>query len=163
MDQLLRYDHRIVIGDWSDDGHREKVFFKFECNRTRKEIIQAYKQAAIKADICVCGISGGPKVILDKNNILRQDDLDRLARIGITQHNLEAIGLEFDDLDDVDAICEVPEACGEVVAQLFLIMAKTQDHDLRYKFEKEDTFNCINGFWQKDFNHQIGYGIFYHS
>jgi len=38
-------------------------------------------------------------------------------------------------------------------------MVRASRPDFVYEIVEDDT-PCVNGFWSKDFNHHIGYGVF---
>lgn len=42
----MKHSHRIVIGDWSDDGHGKTETFEIKSNLSKKEIEKAYQEGS---------------------------------------------------------------------------------------------------------------------
>ena len=49
----MDYIYRIVIGDWSNDGHGRSDEFIFTCSHDKKAIIKAYKKATKASGIAL--------------------------------------------------------------------------------------------------------------
>ena len=153
---------RLVIGDWSGDGHSQSDFYRFEANHDRKQIIEAYKQSAIKAGVSVCRFQGGPDDVLcedyDDSQISRRS-VEKLAAIGITEQDLlDTTHFERDDDDEHDVALST---WGEGLVYLFLMMVSKSLPEFSYKLLNDDHHDCINAFWQQDFNASIGYGLYH--
>lgn len=155
------FTRRLIVGDWSGDGHNHRDFVLFEASHDRKQIIEAYKQSAIKADISVCKFKGGPADVLCADygdNLISSEALKKLTALEITKQDLvDTSHFEDNYLDEGDGALIT---WGEGLAHLFLMMVSKSLPDFTYKLLKDDTHDCINGFWQRDFNGSIGYGVF---
>jgi hypothetical protein len=153
----MTFRYRLAIGDWSDDGHGKCDHFRYETSHDREQIIAAYKETANAAGVSVCDFRGfrGIVVCADyEDDLIPEDALAGLAEIGITR----------DDLLDTDAIVGDDEegdlsACPEGLAELFMMMVTKSLPDFTYSECKKD--DCINGYWQDDFNCSIGYGAYH--
>lgn len=137
--------HRLVIGDWSGDGHSQCDYFSFECNAEEADIKTAYLQAVDKSSISLHDAPGMARSICGEyqNNSLDEDAVEQLKEIGVdfTEIHLEEGGIGPED-----------------IAKLFFAMVKSQIPGFEFKLIKEQ--KTINGFWSKDFNHSIGYGCY---
>jgi hypothetical protein len=161
-----KYTHRLVIGDWSGDGHRQSDFYPFEASHGRKQIVAAYKQSANKAGISVCKFDGGPNDVLCskyEDSEIPVSALTKLDILGITRQDL--LNTQHFECEDGD---EDGEACGhslhtwgDGLVNLFLMMVSKSLPDFTYKVLADDKHDCINGFWQQDFNGSIGYGLYF--
>ena len=49
----MSYLHRIVIGDWSHDGHNQDDYFNFECSHDEPEVKKAYLAAIKKCKVAL--------------------------------------------------------------------------------------------------------------
>ena len=139
------FTHRIVIGDWSDDGHGKWDYFTFECSHDKPQIKAAYKKAIKKSKVSLHDSEKGAKAICTEyeQNKIPDDALARLKDLGV---DLEVLEIE-------DGQCYA-----EGIAKLFFEMVKTQITGFTYKLIKE--IETINGFWSKDFNYSFGYGCY---
>lgn len=137
---------RIVIGDWSDDGHCQKEYYSFECNAEKEDIRKAYKQAAKKSGIALH--TDYRKKVRAICNAYQDSVIDDEAI-----EALKSIGVDFKNIT-----IEENNIYPEGLAILFFEMVRTQLPNFEYKLV--DEVLTINGFWQKDFNHMIGYGCF---
>lgn len=141
---------KLVIGDWSDDGHGKCDFVHFEVNKTQEEIIGAYKKFVKKYKI---GFDRSKDV-----TIILADYEDNVLSVDIVKTMQEA-GVRFDKLDH-----EIEDgeywACPTDAAILFMEMARTQLDGFEYKIIDDD-IPCLNGFWSKNFNVSIGYGCYH--
>lgn len=151
--------YKVVVGDWSSDGHGVSEFVYFNTNKDQADIKKAYNEAVKK-----CGLTlDNPHLAKKKyTEILNQYEdskilpmhVKKLEEIGVT---FEAVGCDGDDQDGEMTWCFGHN--GDAICRLFLEMAKTQLPDLEYEIIKDET-PCINGFWSDDFNVQFGYGCF---
>ncbi len=148
------YTYRIVIGDWSEDGHNRFEYFVFKCTHSEKEIKETYNKAVEKCGIAlhrmydenrrVTGIS----VCCDyENNTIPDYYAEKLKSLGINfnqfcyDENMESYLMEPKD-----------------ITILFLEMVKSQIEGFEWASGEEAP--CINGFWSNDFNHSFGYGCY---
>jgi len=144
----LAHEHRLVIGDWSDDGHNQKEYFTFKCTHDEKAVKKAYKDAVKKCKVSLHDDIRGAKPVCCKyqESCIEAPEIKALEKLGV---NFDFTSSEFDDT--------LP-CCPEDIACLFFEMVKTQIPDLEYKLVEEK--KTLNGFWSSDFNFQFGYGCF---
>lgn len=144
-----KYMHRIVIGDWSGDGHSQKEFFSFNTTHDAEAIKKAYVEAVQKSGVALEEDTGAEDVILCdyEDNSIKEESLLKLKKLGV---DLSFFGPRL-----VDG--EIEYCTPEETAILFFEMVKTQIPGFNFALIKE---SCLNGFWSKDFNHGFGYGCF---
>lgn len=151
----LPYNYRIVVGDWSDDGHRSKDFIRFWSSHKREDIIKAYKEGV---EICGVGLHyRAPISVFCDNDFISRKIITKLESHSISFKNLTEGGFEENWRDDKDGLIGSPQS----VVWLFFEIVRLCLPSFEYKFFHftKDTFDCINGFWQDDFNHSMGYGV----
>jgi len=155
----MQHSWRIVVGDWSRDGHNESEFIRFKSTHDRKDIIKGYKKAHSDADGGICSDSPDDMLSSYGDSTLSSESLEKLAKIGLTTEVLVESGNFEGDEGDALYLCEGPQS----VAYLFLEMTRYGLAKLGEEFEYEiiddKIIDCINGFWQSDFNHGMGYGV----
>lgn len=146
----LIFPHRLVIGDWSNDGHGAKEFVDFLCTHSEKAIKKAYFAAIKKGGVSLHDDHKGTVkhvVCCDcDDSTLTKEARDALIALGI---DMSKIGHDQDDggggfylsYDDI--------------AVLFMEMVKTQIADFDYQQTKT---KALNGYWSEDFNIGFGYG-----
>ena len=143
--------YKIVVGDWSEDGHNQWQFFYFKCNATQEQIKKAYLDAVKASGLALSrydpqhvswpeGVT--PVLSEHEENMLTRKNAEKFKAIGV---DIADYGLEEDVF------------YAEHVARLFLDMVKSQLEGFEYEIV-DDKIPCINGFWSKDFNISIGYG-----
>jgi hypothetical protein len=151
----MSYLHRIVIGDWSHDGHNQEDFYNFECSHDEPEVKKAY-WAAIKK----C------KIALHEDNDKRLKGIKSVCceyeDRTIKAPELKDLGVSFENMDnefeqDEDGN-DILNCCSQDIAYLFFEIVKTQIPGFEYKYIEEK--RTINGFWSKDFNVNFGYGCY---
>ncbi len=146
---------KVVIGDWSKDGHNQSEQYLFECNASIPDVKNAYKKAVKICKVSLHRDAGDPDPIL-----ARYQD----SKIpGPKVFALKILGVNFDFLSREDDIDEEEDGSlyfnTEDVAYLFMEMVRTQIDGFTYK-RVNDEIPVINGFWSDDFNYSFGYGTF---
>jgi hypothetical protein len=147
---------RIVIGDWSKDGHNKMEFFTFQCSHEEKDIKKAYKAAIKKCKVSLHDDGGRLRNAVCCNyedSIIPADKLRSLKELGVNFDFRES-KFHKNDAGEDEMSCNPQD-----IANLFFAIVKTQIPGFEYKLVKEK--NPINGFWSKDFNFSFGYGCFY--
>lgn len=157
----LKFTHRFVVGDWSDDGHGKKVTFSFKCTHSEEDIQKLYLQAAEKSGIWMHETlpynDGTDRIELccsyaDFN--LLPEHIRRLEDLGIhTQFITESIDPNY--VDDDGNLSYFMHA--ESVFNVFMHMVHSQDNSVVWSMIKEKP---LNGYWSKNFNYSFGYGVF---
>jgi len=160
---------KIPVGDWSKDGHNQCDTYYVEANYSAKEMRQAYKDTCKKIGLQLnhnkdyVGIEGSNG---NRNNWRYL--LTEYEESSISEEAVEILlehGFEFARVDgkrdEIDRFV-IQEAYfdSEGVFDLFMwFISYSLPSDFEYeqvKFEAEP----INGWWNNDLNHQIGYGVF---
>lgn len=127
----MAFTYKIIVGDWSGDGHDQTESFLIETNASAGKIRDAYKKAEFSLTDAFAE---------DGDNLLSEDELEQLKDNGI----------------DLDKVC-YEDRYGqalfnpEAVAQLYLEMARSQLSDLEYEFVDDKIEVLVEG---------IGYGCF---
>jgi hypothetical protein len=152
----VEHELRIVVGDWSRDGHGDFEFVTFKSTHDRKSIIKGYKKGVKKAGIQLHGHDGNSVLTDYGNSTLSEIELDKFREVGITTEKMTASGLDF-DFDEEEGTMGV---CGpECVTWLVLQLTKVGLPEFEFELIKNKYENVVNGFWQSDFNHGFGYGV----
>jgi hypothetical protein len=145
----MSFEHRIVIGDWSDDGHNQKAFYTFECSHDEKTVQKAYKEAVKKCKVALHDDDKqGITAICchyEENSIL-EEEINALKTLGVDLSFTENQSEEKRYVSSKD------------IAFIFFEMVKTQIEGFTYKLIPEK--KPINGFWKDGFNYGFGYGVF---
>jgi hypothetical protein len=140
----MSFEHRIVIGDWSHDGHNQEEFFTFKCSHDEKTVQKAYKEAVKKCKVSLHDENKKGITAICCNyeeSTINEDQVTALKELGVKLPFAEGDGLSPRD-----------------VAILFFEMVKTQIEDFTYELIPEK--KPINGFWKDGFNYGFGYGCF---
>lgn len=146
----MSFDHRIVIGDWSHDGHNQEEYFTFRCSHDEETIQKAYLKAVKKCKIALHEDSKTYKKDIASICCCYEDNKITEEQI----KTLEELGVDFSKL-----AIEYMSLFAKDIAILFFEMAKTQIEGFTYELIPEK--KTINGFWHKDFNYGFGYGCFH--
>lgn len=147
---------KVVVGDWSDDGHGKCDKYTFECNAAIEDVQEAYLKAVkvskvalhddqkTKGVTCICCEYEDSKI--------QETEIEALKAMGVKFDFLEVKPRKNEDSYDLSA---------KDVATLFVEMAKTQlGQHFEYKLI-EDPIPTINGYWKKGFNLNFGYGCYH--
>jgi len=59
------FQHRLVIGDWSNDGHGKSKYFTFECSHDENAVKKAYKAAVKKSKVSLHNEKGADSICCD--------------------------------------------------------------------------------------------------
>jgi len=150
----MQYTHRLVIGDWSDDGHNQKDFFTFKSNFSEEEIQNAYLRAVEHTKVSLHNDfqddSDCHAILCDyEESKVYDEDWNRLVDGNVNMSVLE----ESTDYEDGGYWMSSKD-----VAILFLQMVKSQLEEFEYEIISE--VKPINGYWHNTFNYGFGYGVF---
>lgn len=144
---------KLVVGDWSNDGHGMSEFVYFNCNMPEHEVKKAYLEAVAK---CGVGLHDPRK---GEDHVAICSEYEERTIPLIYKEQLEKAGVDFSivgGIEEAGSWCDFSE---KAIAQIFLQLVKTVRPDFKYEIVN-DQVPCINGFWSKDFNLGFGYGVF---
>lgn len=145
---------KIVIGDWSHDGHNQSEFVYFDSSLSEAEVKEAYREAVAKCGVGLHGPGRGEKhtAICDKYE-------QRTFSLELKE-KMEAIGVDFTQVGGSEIVeGQWGDFGGKGIAKLFLQLVKAVRPGFQYDIIN-DRVPCINGFWSKDFNIGFGYGMY---
>ena len=142
------YRMKLVLGDWSDDGHGRSDIILYECNHPVEKVQQAYKDS--------CKLTGVQFNINENYTGVKRDYPEECkyqicteydsSEIPETAYNMlveacidmDSMGIIKDDLDDTQ------------FKELWWEFVKLSLPDLTYKEITDDT-PVINGYWNNLF------------
>lgn len=143
---------KVILGDWSDDGHSEKETICLKVNLTRNLIVQAYRESCEKYNLIFHDDyedKKNLKILMDDN--FNQEAVEILHKIflaGGIKDNPEL----YDDE-------EIEFSRKEKFVILLFKFIKLSLPNLEWEFIEED-IPYLNGYWQDDFNESLGYNLF---
>lgn len=152
--------YKLVLGDWSCDGHEKSIDVLFECNYDVHKIRQAYKDSCKKLGITFNHNKDYTGLNLENGDVRMiwteyDDNLISNAAFNILN------GLNcFDGIDYVK--CDggyVIYDFGECAKLIMNFIALSMPEDFIYQLFDLDT-ETINGYWNDELNEQFGYGLF---
>ena len=160
--------YKIPVGDWSDDGHGECDNYYITTNYSASEMRQAYKDTCKKIGLQlnhntdyteIEGMSTWKNwryLLTDyEQNTIEEDALDILLSHGFDI----SIAEEYEEDDEGKIVSATFDSRG--VFKLFMwFISYSMPSDFEYKEFKIEA-EPINGYWNKELNHQIGYGVFW--
>ena len=147
------YKLKMVVGDWSDDGHGKSDFVYFDSSVDSATIKKAYLKACKQSGVYLHDTGSKQGLLCSyEDKYITTKDIKKLSKIGIDANKYEPE--DEREADDAITIHDPKTVC-----KLFLDMVGSQLPDFSYQILSDD-IECINGFWSKDFNYGIGYGIY---
>jgi len=149
----MKFLHSFTVGDWSKDGHNQSDRYIFKATHSREDIVKAYLETCEKLGIRLHKESNEWNV---PNAFFCQYEDDSMSEEEI--EGLEEKGLDLSFLDKEEIWQGMLQFTPIDVFEMFMSMVKFSIPEFRH--EELDP-PCINGWWNEDFNYQIGYGVFY--
>ena len=157
--------YKLILGDWSGDGHGCSKDVFFDCNYDIHVIRQAYKDSCQKLGITFNYISDytGLNIGYDYNN--PRLIWTEYCNYTITDFAFEILKKEncFSNIeyekDEESGLYYIPdmEDCAKLIMNF---IALSMPKDFSYNVVDMD-YEPINGLWNKELNVQFGYGLFY--
>lgn len=145
---------KLVIGDWSHDGHNQSEFVYFDSNISEAEIKEAYLNAVAK-----CGVGLHRARTGEQHESVCDEYEQRTIPLEL-KAKMEAIGVDFEKVGGYECVeGQWGDFGGKGIAKLFLELVRAVRPDFQYDIIN-DRVPCINGFWSKDFNLGFGYGMY---
>lgn len=153
--------YKLALGDWSEDGHGISEDFLFECNYDVHKIRQAYKDSCRKLgvtfnyneDYTELGLKYG-----SERQVWTEYRDDGITRTAFEILNEAGCFDEIDYYEDRDKYyLEYHKDCAKLIMNF---IALSLPEDFAYKLIERQDYECINGYWNDELNHQFGYGLF---
>lgn len=155
---------KLTLGDWSDDGHGKTDTIIYLSNKSVEEIRKAYKASCKKTKIrldheTAIGINAADFETAQKHSVaseyedgdLTKFHIDTLTPFGFSVDKVFK-GLEY-EIDDDGSTYLYPDT----MAALFVWFVKLSLPDWA---PEEIEIEPINGYWNKQLNIGIGYGLY---
>ena len=150
----------IVLGDWSSDGHGKSKKILIESNLTHDELQKAYLQSCKKTKIA---FHNDHKAKLTICVQYEQAQLTREIFDALQKLNCPINDLEFDGVGDSQITDKNCEDCyfneTSFVNTLMWFISLSLPSTFNWKIV-EDKTPIFNGYWDKDLNIMIGYGLY---
>lgn len=160
VEDELEYRFRLTIGDWSDDGHGQSDELVFVANYPVSELRQAYKDSCKKTGIQFNNnnknYTGSPLEFRDRSRMVcvSYEDYtihDNVKKI-LINHGIDMT--KYDDYLD-------PDSFGELIMEFIRIsLPDLKWEESSYKRSELKNITPLNGWWNKELNHQFGYGLY---
>lgn len=164
MSSKLKYTYKIVVGDWSDDGHGKCAYHLFRSSHPIDEIRKAYDQTVDQIKVALHGSDDRGRQ-LPKDIICVCTDYEERRIPTEALNRFKSIGIDLVEILSKEGVEDIPaEDDGRYINHsdilvVFLTMVKAQIPGFEYERVK-DEIECINGHYAPGFNHQFGYGLF---
>lgn len=141
------YTYRIVIGDYSKDGHNQMDYFTLETSHDAKAIQKAYKQAVKKSGVTLDTRTKAKHKVCHEyeDGSLPEEAVELLTELGVKWDEMES------ELNDDGSLGATPQD----MANIFMEMVRTQLEGFTYKIIEPE---CLNG-WGGGLG-GIGYGCY---
>lgn len=153
--------YKIVLGDWSHDGHNQSENFLFKTNYTQEQIQEAYRESCRKTGLQFHhkqwkeDYSDGTPLFTEYEEYWVSKEVhDGLVGLGIPE---EIDLVTYDDEEDEEANYQC-DGSDHLVLIILWFISLSLPEDFKYEIIKDDV-PSINGWWGK-LNHQFGYGLF---
>lgn len=154
--------YKLVLGDWSKDGHGKTEDFLFDCNYDVKLIRQAYKDSCKKLGVTFnqtedyTGLNlknNSRKMIWTKyrDDFICKESFDILNKADCFKN------VKYTIEDEIYCVVDNLENCAKLIMNFISL---SMPKDFAYQLLKNDNYEPINGYWNSDLNVQFGYGLF---
>jgi hypothetical protein len=139
----LKYTIALILGDWSQDGHKQTETVSIKSNLSSDEIMHAYEKASKSL-----GFNFINEVASDyEDNCLERDKLKALMNHGLSLKKM----LKYDyDVEEAQKCLDDENSRGiylytESYINIFLAIVKIGNENFKYRPSKKDTLN-IGGY-----------------
>lgn len=156
--------YKLVLGDWSKDGHNISKDFIFDCNHDVSEIRQAYKDSCKKLgvtfnhneDYTGLGITYGDERMVWTE--YEENDMSETAfKIMYEAGCFDGIPYEkHEEYGETKYYIKELKDCAMLIMNF---IALSMPEDFTYK-PVNMKITPINGWWNPELNEQFGYGLF---
>jgi len=149
---MAKYTFNLVLGDWSDDGHGISEEFTYSSGHNKEAVMQAYMKGCDKVGV---SLHASPKhvTIADEyeDSTIQPEATKLLMEAGFDMGTLsEQTEGDFDEpqyIDDGD------------FEKLFLFLVRVGNPKIKLTRINIEPVR-LNGFWDKKYNFQMGYGLY---
>jgi hypothetical protein len=161
---------KLVIGDWSSDGHGHHEDVILESNKSVEEIQEAYKKSCKltglsfnhNQDFTGLNLNYDHPEYSDRKIAVEYEDchISELATKILKEHGID-VWEGFDDnvYDKEEDDCPIDGV--DHFVELWTKFVKLSLPDLELTVPKKgDKIPVINGYWDDNLNVQFGYGLF---
>ena len=148
---------KIVLGDWSDDGHGKYEHYIIQANKPVNEVQEAYKKSCQLTGVSF-NDSGNDYTgrnytheEQEKFHVCTNYEQNVISKEVVEVFRSWNCPFELQDgyVEDIDEF-----------VQLLLWFISLSLPDLKTEFI-DDVIPVFNGYWDENLNVQIGYGLFY--
>lgn len=154
------YEMRLILGDWSDDGHGHSKEKTFVVNYPVHDVQEAYKAS--------CKLTGVSFNHNEDYTDIRRDWQEAKKYQIATEYEQSGLYPEsYNILKQYPGFEEIvdPEPYDgqyyfDDFSELWWWFVKLSLPDLVYSYKKESRPPVINGYWNDNLNVQFGYGLF---
>lgn len=154
----MNHEYVLTVGDWSCDGHSFYHGYLLKSNKSKDELVNAYRESVIASNIVFHNNDDSKyhKFYVDykTDETIDDEDIMMMENYGV---NIKAY---LEESSYGGYMFETPEA----FANVFMEFIKKQLPDLKYEIidktsEELNGVEIFNGWWT-EFNVGIGYGIY---
>lgn len=148
--------YKLVLGDWSGDGHEQSIDVLFECNYDVHKIRQAYKDSCKKSCITFNHNENytGLNFKKDDNRMVWTECYEISSTAFNILNRLNCFdGIDYKECNHeyvIDSLCD----CAKLIMN-FIALSMPDD----FTYEKV-RIEPINGYWNDELNEQFDYGLF---
>lgn len=159
--------YRLVLGDWSEDGHGilKEVLIECNCNDV-VDIQNAYKASCKKLGVQFNDdkdYTGKNLPYGDPHFIWTEYGDSNMSAVAYDILNKAGCfdGIDIEENDDGRYYIESIEGCvlEEHAKVIMNFISLSMPDDFTYQIVKNN-YPCINGYWNGNLNVQFGYGLF---
>lgn len=160
------YRFQLHLGDWSHDGHNQFETYVFESSHPVKKLQQAYKDSCHTVGIqfnhnanytglnAHNGYNSPFHVWTDyQDSQISEEALEKLSNAGL---DVSKFSDEYGDFDNEDCVKLILE-----FVKLSLPKLEVKEASYKRSELKGGEIPHFNGFWNRELNVQMGYGLFF--
>lgn len=159
------HELKIVIGDWSEDGHEESEEFGLLSNYDVSKLRKAYKKSCKLTGLTFNHNEDYTGLLEGKYGSWRQlfTEYESCEIEPEACKILEEYGLikkdDWDEENDGGICMPDPEDCADLIMR-FIALSMPKDFVYSFADIGLQKATPINGYWNKELNVQFGYGLF---
>ena len=162
----MKHKFKLVLGDWSGDGHREYVNRVIECNHDVKTMQEAYKASCKKFGFSFNHNDDFTGIERDYMEAKKYQVCSEYEDNKVSEEVLQILDANncpWRDLIDEKPPEDISEGAtiylDGFVKLLMWFISQSLDEKLEWK-ESSDEIPVLNGYWDENLNIQFAYGLF---